>query len=846
MKLNSREETLKKGKELLAGGGLSQALVLQRQEIDGYNDLPSSKPKKLYNLIIDILKEPMVYLLLGCGIIYFFLGDHQEAIMLLSFLFFIIGITITQESKMEKALDALKKLSSPRALVLRNGNKIRVSSREIVLDDILFLNEGDRVSADAIIIHNSNLIVDESLVTGESVPVAKIVESELFAGTTVVGGNGIAIVYAVGLKTQIGQIGQSILESEIVSTRLEEQTNQLVKRLAYFASGLCVLVFVVHSSIHHNWIEGTLVGLSLGMAILPNELPAVLTIFFALGAWRLSKRKVLTRKISAIENLGSITVLCVDKTGTLTMNQMTIQMIYSQDQFIDVSDSSLDMLPEKFHEVLEFGILASKKDPMDPMEIAFQTAGSKYLKGTEHLHHDWNLEREYPLSPELLSITHAWKPNGSSGFVIGAKGAPEAIIDLCHTKEDQAKKLMQKVEQMATSGLRVLAVAKSHRETASLPFAQHDFEFVFLGLIGVADPIRIGVHESISECYSAGIRVIMLTGDYPITAKSIAQKIGLQNYEQIVTGIEMEKLTDKELSELTKKSSVFSRVMPSHKLKLVEALKAAGEIVAMTGDGVNDVPALKSSNIGIAMGGRGTDVAREASDLVLLDDDFTSIVEGIKIGRRIYSNVKSALVYLFAIHIPIAGMSVLPVILGMPLVLLPSHIAFLHLIIEPASSIAFEIEPAGTDIMKRKPRASTEPLYNYEIWQPSLYRGITLFIALASVYFISLWRNQGETDARALVFTTLIISNTLLIFLSRGSSITLLSKFKNKPNAVVKWLLITSMIMLALTLYVPELRKLLQFSFLHPIDILICVLIALANTFFCELLLWYKFFKNKS
>lgn len=836
MKLDSKNE-IKKGNRLYAGGGLSQSTVLQRQEVEGHNDLPSSKPKKTFSFFIDIFKEPMVYLLLGCGIVYFFLGDHQEAIMLLSFLFFIIGITIAQESKAERALEALKKLSSPRALVLRNGIKVRVAGRDVTREDILFLNEGDRISADAILINDSNLVIDESLVTGESVPVTKKAESTLFAGTTVVRGSGMAIVFAIGANTQIGKIGQYIQETEILSTRLEEQTNRLVKRLAWFALGICILVFIVHSIIHHNWIEGTLVGLALGMAILPNELPAVLTIFFALGAWRLSKRKVLTRKISAIENLGSITVLCVDKTGTLTLNQMTIQMIYSHDEFIDVSDSKLQTLPEEFHEVLEFGILASKKDPLDPMEIAFTNAGVKYLKGTEHLHQDWNLEREYPLSPELLSITHAWKPNSGSGFIIGAKGAPEAIIDLCHSPEDQVKKIMLKVEQMANSGLRILGVAKSHIDTAPLPSKQHDFEFVFLGLIGISDPIRSGVNESISECYSAGIRVIMLTGDYPITAKSIAKKIGLHDCDQIITGAEMESLPDEKLSEISKTTTVFSRVMPAQKLRLVEALKASGEIVAMTGDGVNDAPALKSSNIGIAMGGRGTDVAREASDLVLLDDDFTSIVEGIRTGRRIYSNIKSALVYLFAIHIPIAGMSVLPVVLGMPLVLLPSHIAFLHLIIEPASSIAFEIEPAGADIMRRTPRSPSEPLYNREIWRSSLSRGLLLFIALACVYFISLWRNQGEEDARALVFTTLILSNTLLIFLSRGSSISLLSKLKSKPNPVVKWLIFASLLMLALTLYVPYLREILQFSFLHPMDIFICIVIALANSVFSELLL---------
>jgi Ca2+-transporting ATPase len=843
MEIESINQELAKGNKLLSGGGLSHSLILQRQEQEGLNELPSSKPKKIYSFFFDVLKEPMVYLLLGCGIIYFFLGDQQEAIMLLAFLFLIIGITIVQETKAGRALEALRELSSPRALVLRNGAQIRIAGREVVREDIIFLSEGDRVPADATLLSGSNIAIDESLLTGESIPVVKQVESKLFASTTVVSGQGLAVVSAVGLNTQIGKIGSSIQEIEILSTRLEQQTNQLVKRLAWLALFLCILVVIVYSVKHHNWIDGSLIGLSLGMAILPNELPAVLTIFFAMGAWRLSKRKVLTRKISAVENLGSITVLCVDKTGTLTLNQMAIQKIYSEEQIIDLSESDVLSLPEEFHETLEFGILASRKDPFDPMELAFTSAGLKFLKGTEHLHHDWNLEKEYPLSPELLSITHAWKTKSGGGFVIGAKGAHEAIIDLCHMNQEQALKINQRAEEMAAAGLRVLGVAKSHLETSLLPSKQHDFEFTFLGLIGITDPIRSGIQEAVSECHSAGIRVIMLTGDHPLTASSIAKKIGLQNPSEVITGTQMESLSDPELIELTKKMSIFSRVMPAQKLRLVESLKKAGEIVAMTGDGVNDAPALKSAHIGIAMGGRGTDVARESSDIVLLDDDFSSIVEAIRTGRRVYTNIKNALIYLFAIHIPIAGMSVLPVLLGLPLVLLPAHIALLHLIIEPASSIAFEVEPASIDIMTKNPRSPSVPLFNNEIWHSSLLRGVTLFAALAGVYIIALKRNQGEADARTLVFSTLILANVFLIFLSRGSKVSLKSKFKNKPNNVVKWIITASIIMLALVLYVPALREMMRFSFLHPIDITICMLVSLVSTFLSELFL--GIIKNK-
>ncbi len=826
---------IKQGQELLAGGGLSPSVILDRQEKEGFNELPTSNPKKIYSFFFDVLREPMAYLLLGCGVTYFFLGDPEEATMLLAFLILIVLITVVQEAKAERALEALRELSSPRAFVLRNGIKTRIAGREIVREDIIFINEGDRIPADAFLISGSHLNVDESLLTGESLPVSKSPASILFAGTTVTHGQGIAIVQDIGIHTQMGKIGKSIQGNKIVPTKLEEQTRRLVTHIAWGVLALCILVVIVYTYTRHNFIEGTLVGLSLGMAILPNELPAVLTIFFSLGAWRLSKRKVLTRKISAVENLGSTTVLCVDKTGTLTLNQMSIQKIYSQDQTCDLSDSKILSLPEEFHEVLEFGILASRKDPFDPMELAFTSAGVKFLKGTEHLHHDWNLEKEYPLSPELLSITHAWKPNSGGGFIIGAKGAPEAIIDLCHLNANEEQKLRNVANEMASLGLRIIGVAKAHLESSPLPKMQHDFQFSFSGFIGIADPIRAGVSESISECRSAGIRVIMITGDHPITASSIAKKIGLQNPDEVITGTQMEQVSDSELAELTKKISVFSRVMPAQKLRLVETLKKAGEIVAMTGDGVNDAPALKSAHIGVAMGGRGTDVARESSDIVLLEDDFPSIVEAIRTGRRVYSNIKSALVYLFAIHIPIAGMSVIPVLTKLPLVLLPAHIALLHLIIEPASSIAFEVEAAQADIMKKNPRSPSEPLFNNDVWISSVLRGTILLIALVSIYAISLWRNQGAAEARTLVFSTLIFSNATLILLSRGADISFFTKVTTRPSNVVLWITCASVIMLGLSLYVPSLREILRFSFLHPIDIFLSLAISIANIIVSEI-----------
>jgi Ca2+-transporting ATPase len=707
------------------------------------------------------------------------------------------------------------------------------------------VNEGDRIPADAILISGDYISSDESLLTGEAIPVDKKKDSLLFAGATIVRGQGIALVKAIGVQTEIGKIGKSIQTTQAEGTNLEKQTNHLVKSVTWVAALLCVMVVVVYALSRGNWLEGSLVGLSLAMAIMPNELPAVLAIFMALGAWRLSQRRVLTRKLSAVENLGSVTVLCVDKTGTLTLNQMAIQKVYSQGRYVDILNSNISSLDEEFHEAIEFGILASRKDPYDPMELAFVSAGSKFLQGTEHLHHDWSLTKEYPLSPELLSISHAWKPKAGGGFVVGAKGAPEAIIDLCHLSEADAKAAHLVAESMASEGLRVLGVAKASSEQAALPAKQHDFEFILVGFIGLVDPVRSEVPNAVSECHKAGVRVVMITGDHPTTACSIARKIGLVNPNLVMTGAEMQEVSDVDLGIMAKKISVFSRVMPEQKLRLVNCLKASGEVVAMTGDGVNDAPALKSADIGIAMGGRGTDVARESADLVLLDDDFASIVEAIRMGRRIYTNLRSALVYLFAVHIPIAGMSIFPVVFGLPLVFFPAHIAFLHLIIEPASSIAFEAEPADPGCMFEPPRDPNEKLLNRDLWIPSLVMGTSILVALLSVYYISLKRGFGENDARAFVFTTLIISNIVLIFMSRGSKTSLLKKLTSKPNKVVQYIILASLVMLGGVLYIEGLREVFNFSYLHPVDLIICITIGIVSVIWTELLPKKKLIKVK-
>jgi Ca2+-transporting ATPase len=816
---------------MLMTQGLSQAVASRLQELEGFNELPSSRPRGLRHFLIEVLREPMVFLLLGCGAIYLLLGDRQEALMLLGFLFLIIGITVYQERKAERALDALKDLSSPRALVLRDGERKRIPGREVVRGEIVFVSEGARVPADGKFIAGENVSVDESLLTGESVPAEKNVGELLYAGTTLVRGQGVMQVQAIGIKTELGKIGKSIESAPVTRTQLEVQTRQLVWTLSWIAAFLCILVVVVYGLTRHDWLAGFLSGLSLAMAILPNELPAVLTIFLALGAWRISQKSVLTRKMPAIENLGSTTVLCVDKTGTLTLNRMSIQQLYVGGKYLTLSDLFDGPIPEELHEVLEFGILASKRDPYDPMEKAFLTAGNQYLSRTEHLHPSWNLQKEYPLSSELLSISHVWKAPDLSDSVIGAKGAPEAIIDLCHMPETQGQEIAKRAEEMAERGLRVLGVAKAKLRAQSLPPKQHDFEFTFVGLVGLADPIRPGVPEAIAECKSAGTRVVMITGDHPSTARSIARQIDLEHPDRVITGTELSHMSEQEIRETVKSVNIVSRMTPEFKLKLVNALKANGEIVAMTGDGVNDAPALKSAHIGIAMGARGTDVARESASIVLLNDDFTSIVDAIRMGRRIYANLQSAMTYLLSVHVPIAGISVLPVVLGFPLVLLPVHIAFLHLIIEPACSVAYEVQPASPKTMRKPPRSPNERLFGRKIMLSSLISGTIVLVSLLLIFIISLKRGQGELDARTLTFTTLIISNLALIVKSNRTGHDTEFKFGSKGSLAIAWIIGGGLVLLASVLYIPELRQLFRFSILHPIDWLICVSVGVASVF---------------
>ncbi|HEX7584136.1 MAG TPA: cation-translocating P-type ATPase [Prolixibacteraceae bacterium] len=834
--------------------GLTNAQVVEKQRTEGFNELPSSKPKNFLALAWGVIKEPMFLLLVACGTLYLVLGDVQEGLMLLGFVFVIMGIEFYQEKKTEKALDALKDLASPRALVIREGIEKRIAGRDVVADDLVVLQEGDRVPADGTVLYSVNLLADESLLTGESVSVSK---SEwngtdksiqpggddlpfVYSGSMIVQGNGIVKVTSTGSNTEIGKIGKALESVVEEPTKLKTEMGLLVKRLAIIGVSLCVVVIVVFTLTREHLLQGFLAGITLAMAMLPEEFPVVLTIFMALGAWRMSKKNVLTRKPAAIETLGSATVLCTDKTGTLTQNKMTVAQLFNGENFHTISKET--GFPEEFHEIIEYGILSSQTNPFDPMERAITNMGEKYLKNTDHIHIGWQMVKEYPLSKDLLAMSRVFTHSESHQQTIATKGAPEAIFDLCHLPDDKKTEMAKAVAQLASQGLRVLGVAKAIVGNGSLPEIQHDFDFEFIGLLALSDPIRETVPEAVRECYQAGIRVIMITGDYPITAMNIAREIGLKNHQVSISGPELHAMSEDELCERIKDVNIFARVVPEQKLKIVNALKRNGEIVAMTGDGVNDAPALKAAHIGIAMGEKGTDVAREASSLVLMDDNFASIVGAVKMGRRIFDNLQKALGYIFAIHVPIAGLSLIPVFVAdWPLLLWPVHIVFLELIIDPACSIIFEAEKEEKNVMSRPPKDINEPFFGAKkIWL-SCSQGIGILAIVFAVYFFGLKMGYSEQEDRALAFTTLIAAN-IAVILSNRSWTRNIFQIISITNKTVKYVVGGATFFLILVLNVPFLLKLFQFEKISLSEALICAAAGFSSIIWFEL---YKVYNNR-
>lgn len=827
--------------------GLAESEAQARLATEGPNELPRPDRRTPLRIVLEVLREPMFSLLIGGGVIYLLLGDVKEALILLAFALLSIAITVVQETRTEHVLEALRNLASPRALVIRDGVRKRISGREVVRGDVVLLVEGDRVPADALLLEAIDLQADESLLTGESVPVRKLASQKagamaapggedlpyVYSGSLVVRGTGIAEVIATGANSQMGKIGQLLHRLEPEPPRLQAQTRSLVRVAAIGGGTVSVIIMVLYGLFRGGWLEALLAGITIGMSMLPEEFPVVLTVFMAMGAWRISHARVLTRRSTAIEALGSATVLCTDKTGTLTENRMSVAQLRTPEG--EWRRGVGDPTAQGLQEVLTYGVWASAPEAFDPMERALRQLADSFSGQDGHPPGATaKLVKTYGLRPQLLAVTQVWAPNDGGPFIVATKGAPESIGRLCRLSAAESANLQASVDTMAAEGMRVLAVAQARHIGPDLPDAPTEFTFKLLGLIGFADPLRESVPSAVRQCQSAGIRVVMITGDYPATAIAIARQAGLAASEA-VSGDKIDSLDDTALTSVARSTAVFARIVPEQKLRIVEALKADGQIVAMTGDGVNDAPSLKAAHIGVAMGGRGTDVAREASSIVLLDDDFGSIVTAIRLGRRIYDNLRKAMSFIVAVHVPIAGLALLPLLLGLPIIFSPIHIAFLELVIDPVCSLVFEAEKEEEDIMRRPPRSPAEPLLPPPLIGWGALQGVLAF-AMAGVMFVFALRNGMPADeVRALTFVALVLGIFSLILVNRSFSLSLKLAVV-RPNLALLSILLGVFTILGLCLSVPALRELFRFGELHLDDLALTMGSALFILFALELL----------
>ena len=693
----------------------------------------------------------IVLLLIGSGL-YLLLGELGDAIPLLFSTIAVMLLNIYEENKAEKALKALKELGSPKAYVIRDGEVAKIPSREVVVGDHLLINEGDFVAADARVVQATNLTTDEALLTGESVTVPKIEGAQIFMGTMVATGHGLAVVSQIGQATEIGKIGSSLEEIKMESSPAKKEAAKLTGILAVFGLSLCLILVLLYGLTQGNWLAGLLAGITLAMSLLPEEIPVVITIFTIMGAYRMSKHRLLTKRSSVIETLGAATVICLDKTGTITQNKMVVTKLYAAGQTWDVGNT---LINQAYDELIKFAVLACHPHTVDPMEKAIGSLGAK-LWGTQQLFADWKHLSEVPITEKVLAVSEVWEDLAKTQ-VTAIKGAPEAIINLCPLNFFEKEALDAIVASMAEEGLRVMGVAKNISGQTE-----------FVGLLGFSDPIRPAIKEAVAQSYSAGVRVVIITGDHLETAKRVGAEIGLKHHQQCLTGAHIKEMDETAVRKAVKSHNIFARITPSQKLLLIDALKQNGEIVAMVGDGVNDAPAIKSAHIGIAMGEKGTDVARAASSLVLLDDNFASVVTAIKQGRRIYDNIKKAIGYVVAMHFPIAGMAIIPIMLGYPPVLLPIHIALLEIFIDPACSIVFESQPEEANIMKRSPRQISEKLVNLKTIVGNVFQGI---VALTGVYlsFLLTTRQELASDqVRTATFLTLLVISVGLVLINHS------------------------------------------------------------------------------
>ncbi len=818
--------------------GLSAAEAARRLAAMGPNELPRPPRRGLGRVIAGVLREPMFLLLALSAVVYLAIGGIGEGLLMAAFAALSILLVVVQEKRSEDAIEALRALAMPMARVIRDGEERRIAAREVVPGDLLLIAGGERVAADATLLRAEAVSVDESLLTGESVPVEKCVAMSaridderglVYASTLVTAGRGLAEVLRTGGRTEAGRIGASLASIETEPTLLQRAFGRLVRMFAILAGIASLLVVLLYGLVKGEWLQGTLSGIALGMSALPEEFPMILVVFVALGARRLARVNVLARRTAVIEVLGACSVLCLDKTGTLTENRMTVSALAIDGAWHDVD--AVGALAHPFDELVRDAAQASPRTSNDPMDDAVHRLAAQ--AGVRRADEGAAPVREYALTERRPAVVRVWR--GTDGTLCAfAKGAPEAIAAMCGLDAAAHARLAAGVEDAARRGARVLAVAKGAFASRDLPADPADLPLAFVGLVAFVDPLRASARRAIAAARRAGVAVAMITGDHPATAAAIARAAGIESPLPPVTGAEIAAADDETLRRIAKTARIFARVRPDQKLRLVRAFKDNGEIVAMTGDGVNDAPALKAAHIGLAMGARGTDVAREAASIVLLEDDLGHLVDGIAMGRRIFDNLRKASMYIAAIHVPICGLTLLPLVLGMPALLLPLHVVLIEMVIDPICAIAFENEAAEPGTMDERPRRPDEPLLGYPQLFLALLQGTLLLAACLGLYAFALADGTPTDTARALAFVAFTAGNLALIRVAATRKATIARLFA--PDHGAYWLVAAlASGVTAACLFVPGLKRLFEFGTPTPASLAVAVAIGLAATLVFDL-----------
>jgi Ca2+-transporting ATPase len=818
--------------------GLSSAEVLSSRKKHGSNQSELKEKSRFFTVLIDVVFEPMFIILLLSSFLYFILGKYQEGVIMLVAIIIVSGISIFQESKSRSAVEALKNLTGPRAKVIRNSELVQIQISEVVLGDIIIVEDGDTVPADAVLLKANDFSVNESMLTGESLPLYKGSEKEdklIYKGTMVLSGSATAEVSAIGKSTKLGTIGDSLIEIEEVKTPLQIQIKKFILSMLLFGLLAFVVVCVLNYIETGNFIQSLLSGLTLAMSVIPEEIPVAYSTFMALGAYHLYKKMVIARNPHRLESLGAASVICTDKTGTITENKMVPAEIYElkSDSFFQLEAKGFQL-----NEVLEFAMWSSETEPFDPMEKAIHELYSRVNSADKRK--DFIMLKEYPLEGEFPIMTHVF--SNQTEKIIAVKGSVEGVLKQSNLSDEEKAKFLEKANSLAAKGHRVLAVGKAEMDKKLLPEKQETFSFNLLGLISFYDPPKSNMKDVMAQFYKAGIRVLMITGDHPETAKSIANQIEMKDPDEVMIGTELMKLSDDELKEKVKSVSIYARMFPEAKLRIVEALKSNGEIVAMTGDGVNDAPALKAAHIGIAMGKRGSEVARNIATLVLADDDFSHMPEAIALGRRIYDNLKKAIRYIISIHIPIIMIVTLPLILFWKYtnLFLPIHVIFLELIMGPTCSIIYENEPIEPNTMARPPRDSKLSFFSFRELSISILQGCIITIACLSLGYYYIHHDYSEAMVRTIVYMTLIFSNLFLTLENRSFRYSIFTTIQYK-NRLIPMILALSLIIPVLSLFVTPIRQIFEFEIPSLLVMFNCFAAAFIGVMWIEI---YKYIRR--